>query len=136
MGEGHTPTLDLMIEASLDYFKEKISKSSVPEISPRTHLAPSSGLLFPGRLAVHSGKLLVADSGHHRLLLIDASSGQVEAKIGCGDSGLADGSFQEAKFYFPQGVVFLNKDIAFVADTENHAIRMVRLASIIIYYLK
>ncbi|XP_065346474.1 NHL repeat-containing protein 2 isoform X2 [Cloeon dipterum] len=125
MGEGHTVILDLIIEATLDFFKDKISMKSVPEISPRSHLAPSSGLLFPGRVAVFEEKLLIADSGHHRLLLVNSSTGQVEVKIGCGDSGLKDGSFKEAKFFFPQGIQFLNADVAFVADTENHAIRMI-----------
>jgi hypothetical protein len=135
MGEGHTRTLDLMIEASLDYFKDTISKKSVPDIVPSSHLAPSSGLLFPGRVAVHKRKLLIADSGHHRLLLVDADSGQVETKIGCGDSGLADGPFQEAKFYFPQGIVFLDDETAFVADTENHAIRKVCTVKNTIYMI-
>jgi NHL repeat len=126
MGEGHTPTLDLMIEAALEHFGDQISKSPVPEIAPNSHLGPSSGLLFPGRVAVLSGKLLVADSGHHRVLLVDSDSGQVEAKIGSGDSGLVDGSFEEARFHFPQGIIFLDENTAFVADTENNAIRMVR----------
>jgi hypothetical protein len=126
MGEGHTATLDLMIEAALEHFGDQISKSPVPEIAPNSHLGPSSGLLFPGRVAALGGKLLVADSGHHRILLVDIASGQVEAKIGSGDSGLVDGSFDVARFHFPQGVVFFDEHIAFAADTENNAIRKVR----------
>ncbi|XP_059485949.1 NHL repeat-containing protein 2 [Neocloeon triangulifer] len=127
MGEGHTSTLDLMVEAALDFFKDKISTASVPVISARLHLSPSTGLFFPGRVAVQGRKLLISDSGHHRLLLVDSNSGRVEAKIGSGDSGLTDGNFLEAKFFFPQGVLFADEDIAYVADTENHAIRMVDL---------
>lgn len=125
MGEGHTPILDLMIEAALEHFGDKISKSPVKEIAPNSHLGPTSGLLFPGRVAALNGNLLVADSGHHRVLLVDSVNGQVEAKIGSGESGLVDGSFEEARFHFPQGVVFFDENTAFVADTENNAIRKV-----------
>jgi len=40
--------------------------------------------------------------------------------------GLVDGSFDDARFHFPQGVVFFDESTAFAADTENNAIRKVR----------
>ena len=44
--------------------------------------------------------------------------------IGSSERGYKDGSFQEAMFSSPQGVVICDTRI-FVADTDNHVIRMV-----------
>ena len=44
--------------------------------------------------------------------------------IGCSERGYQDGSFQEAKFSSPQGVILCDNNI-FVADTDNHVIRKV-----------
>lgn len=41
------------------------------------------------------------------------------------ECGFVDGTFSEARFHLPQGVAFVNEKI-YVADTENHAIRLVR----------
>lgn len=68
----------------------------------------------------------MADSGHHRILIVN-SEGIVLSTIGGGENcetGFVDGSYQEARFHSPQGVAFEN-DVIFVADTENHAIRKV-----------
>ena len=42
-----------------------------------------------------------------------------------GRHGFADGSLSEAQFQAPQGLVFLDENTIFVADSENHAIRQV-----------
>lgn len=47
--------------------------------------------------------------------------------IGGKKLGFKDGSLENAEFNNPQGLVFLNKNVLFVADTENHAIRKVDL---------
>ena len=44
--------------------------------------------------------------------------------IGSSERGYKDGSFQEAMFSSPQGVVICDTRI-FVADTDNHLIRLV-----------
>ena len=89
---------------------------------------PKTSLSFPGKICVdNDGKrLVVADSGHHRILIVN-SEGIVLSTIGGGENcetGFVDGSYQEARFHSPQGVTFEN-DVIFVADTENHAIRKV-----------
>lgn len=38
-----------------------------------------------------------------------------------------DGNFVQSKFHYPQGVVFQDKNVLFVADTGNHSIRRVRV---------
>ena len=87
---------------------------------------PLTSLSFPGKISTDKGgeRLVVADTGHHRILVMN-KDGIILNSIGGGEkreAGFVDGSFQEARFHSPQGVTF-EKDIIFVADTENHAIR-------------
>ena len=73
-------------------------------------------------------KLVVADSGHHRLLVIEPSSGEVEKVIGTGQPGFQDGSLANAQFRAPQGIAVVD-ELIYVCDTENHLLRMVDLAA-------
>jgi hypothetical protein len=45
--------------------------------------------------------------------------------IGGDEPGFLDGTFQDARFHSPQGVVFRSPSLLYIADTENHAIREV-----------
>ncbi len=89
--------------------------------------APEAIIAFPTKLAVdaQANRLVVSDSGHHRLLEMDLS-GNVRRVIGTGETGKADGSFTQAQFNHPQGVTLVG-EILYVADTENHMIRRVDL---------
>ena len=85
-------------------------------------------LSFPGKVLADeaSERLFIADSNHNRVVVADFG-GDVSEIIGSGERGLKDGSFGEAQFYDPQGMV-LDGDILYVADTKNHAIRAVNLS--------
>ena len=90
---------------------------------------PMTSLSFPGKISTDKGgeRLVVADTGHHRILVMN-KEGIILNAIGGGEkheAGFVDGSFQESRFHSPQGVAF-DKEIIFVADTENHAIRQAR----------
>lgn len=100
-------------------------------------MLPKTSLSFPGKLCVKKSgdKLAISDTGHHRILIVDTSSGMVETVIGGGSSsqfGLLDGDFKEARFNSPQGLAW-EGHMLFAADTENHAIRMVNIIIIIIF---
>lgn len=86
-------------------------------------------LLFPGKVAADArhGRLVISDTGHNRLVVADLA-GQVHQVIGSGARGFRDGLAAEAAFDHPQGVA-LDGDTAYVADTENHAVRAVDLAA-------
>ena len=86
---------------------------------------PTSLLSFPGKVLADadSGRLFIADSGHHRILVADMD-GRVRLTVGSGDEGLADGTLEGARFCRPQGMA-LDGEVLYVADTENHAIRRV-----------
>jgi WD40 repeat protein len=74
---------------------------------------------------------LVSDSGHHSLAIsLVTAPNQPLQRIGTGERGFTDGSFNQAQFNEPYGTVVLPTDIAdkvgyqvVVADTVNHALR-------------
>ena len=86
-------------------------------------------LRFPGKLLVDEagGRLIVGDTGHHRIVVADLD-GTVRRVIGSGRQGFEDGPAEAASFYQPQGLA-LDGQALYVADTENHALRVVDLAS-------
>jgi hypothetical protein len=87
-------------------------------------------LAYPGKVAVHGDRIAVADSGHHRIIIGRLEERglrmRVERVVGSGRAGFADGD--AAAFRYPQGLVF-GDDVLYVADTGNHAVRAIILAS-------
>ena len=83
-------------------------------------------LRFPGRALSAGGRLFVADSNHHRIVIARWDGG-IEKTIGAGVPALRDGPPHQAAFQQPQGLA-LDGETLYVADTENHAIRSVNLA--------
>ena len=86
-------------------------------------------LRFPGKVAIDGsgGRLAIADSNHHRIVITDVN-GRLLSVIGTGVAGRNDGGFAQASFNHPQGVAFHGEQL-FVADTENHLIRRIDLAT-------
>ncbi|XP_071518884.1 NHL repeat-containing protein 2 [Panulirus ornatus] len=126
VGEGHCERLQLYVKVAIKYFSGSgiLTKSVVPLAPSRHFKATGSVLLFPGKVTVHPGGIIVSDSGHNRILLTD-HDGNVMKIIGSGEQGFRDGSFGSASFSNPQGVVYHHPDAIYVADTGNHAIRKV-----------
>jgi len=96
---------------------------------PGQEPAPLTPLLFPGKLLADEagGRLFVTDTGHHRI--VEAGlDGDVRRIIGCGKPGLGDGAAEEAFFNQPQGLAIADGTL-YVADTENHVLRTVDLAT-------
>ncbi len=90
---------------------------------------PGTPLLFPGKVLADTdgGRLFIADSNHHRIVIADLESYEVLDVIGTGYSGYDEGAFDEATFNKPQGMA-LKDEVLYVADTNNHAIRAIDLA--------
>ena len=82
-------------------------------------------LSFPGKVHADpdTGKVYISDSNHNRIV-VATSEGVVEDIIGSGKKGFSDGVFKKAAFDHPQGLT-LYGDLLYVADTENHSIRVV-----------
>ncbi len=91
--------------------------------------APAGLLSFPGKLDLDQAgqRLALSDSGNNRIVLLGLD-GEIQEVIGAGEYGFTDGDFESAQFKHPQGTCF-DKDATklFVADTENHAIRVIDL---------
>jgi DNA-binding beta-propeller fold protein YncE len=87
-------------------------------------------LAFPGKVAVDGGRIAIADSGRHRVLVgtLDDSGVQmrIDRVLGGETSGYRDGA--EPLFQNPQGLAFAG-DTLYVADAGNHSIRAVTLAT-------
>lgn len=87
-------------------------------------------LQHPLGIAWDNGTLLISDTYNHKLKSIDAQ-GIVSTLAGAATksaAGKTDGALAAARFYEPGGVSLLGRTL-YVADTNNHAIRVVDLDS-------
>jgi DNA-binding beta-propeller fold protein YncE len=81
-------------------------------------------LQHPLGIELYEGKVLIADTYNDKIKLLNPEKRTVETFIGTGKSGQTDG--KNPTFYEPGGISVAG-DILFVADTNNHAIRVVNL---------
>ena len=127
-GEPELGKLTAWVQAALDDGRARGVLAAGPAEFQRPGPGETGPLAFPGKvLALSGGGLAVADSGHHRLLLLDAAGKLVRA-VGSGLEGFSDGPADVASFRSPQGLA--ERDGAlYVADTGNHAVRSVDLLS-------
>jgi thiol-disulfide isomerase/thioredoxin/sugar lactone lactonase YvrE len=125
-GEPELEVLDAFIGKQLDEARQKGILAAAP---PQIHAppsAPASPVRYPGKVSIlPDRRLVISDSGHHRLLLC-SPEGRVELTIGSGFRGLGDGPVAEAAFDDPQGACFYDGAL-YIADTRNHSIRRVDL---------
>jgi thiol-disulfide isomerase/thioredoxin len=133
-GEGHAHGLDILIAELIAEHEAKgtLRRGDAPYFPPPP---PTTRLRFPGKAVVlPDAVMLVSDTGHHSLVLLDADLETEIGRVGSGKRGLADGVGVNAEFSEPQGVCALPDDVAtqvgydlVVADTVNHALRGLRL---------
>ena len=72
-------------------------------------------------LGWHKGVLYVADSYNHKIKTVDPKTRAVKTFLGDGKKGLEDGP--KPRFHEPNGVAGWG-DKLFIADTNNHAVRV------------
>ncbi|TKY61571.1 NHL repeat-containing protein 2 [Spatholobus suberectus] len=135
-GEGHKKDLDDFVEAALLFYGKKnmldntpISLSLEKDNDPRLSTSP---LKFPGKLAIDvlNNRLFISDSNHNRIVVTDLDGNFIVQIGSSGEEGLLDGSFDGATFNRPQGLAYnAKKNILYVADTENHALREIDFAN-------
>lgn len=77
-------------------------------------------LQHPLGVSYYDGKIYVADTYNNKLKVVDAQSGDVATLIGSKDPGNSD---EPAKFDEPGGLFVSGKSL-YIADTNNHAIRV------------
>ncbi|MFN8442645.1 MAG: alkyl hydroperoxide reductase [Caldilineaceae bacterium] len=84
-------------------------------------------LQHPTGLASHASLLYIADSYNHKIKTLDPATGTMKTLLGSGKAGTNDGPFATAELYEPEGVV-LGEGKLYIADTNNHLIRVANIA--------
>ena len=135
-GEGHAAGLESLVAELVAEHEAKgtLHRGNGPYVPAE---ATSGDLRFPGKaVALPEGTFLVADTGHHRLVELEADLTTVRRVIGEGTRGWRDGDSGTARFNEPQGLAVLPAAVAetldydvLVADTVNHRLRGVNLAT-------
>ncbi|MEP6569012.1 MAG: thioredoxin-like domain-containing protein [Acidobacteriota bacterium] len=129
-GEGNYKLIDQVIAKAVAEFRKRGELNETPlRLTLERARVGDLPLAFPGKvLADEEGdRLFIADSNHNRLVVTKLDGSLVET-IGTGAAGAADGAFDKASFFRPQGMA-LDGDSLYVTDTENHLIRRVDLKS-------
>jgi DNA-binding beta-propeller fold protein YncE len=127
-GEGNYEVINNTLAKLTDEFRKRgeLNEQPLQLVLERAKVGDLP-LAFPGKILADPTKdrLFIADSNHNRLVITKLDGSLIET-IGTGDSGAADGAFDTATFYRPQGLA-LSGDLLYVADTANHLIRRVDL---------
>ena len=127
-GEGNYEVIDQAIAKTVDEFRKKGELNEEPlKLTLERAKVGDLPLAFPGKIIADANRdrLFIADSNHNRIVITKLDGTLVET-VGTADAGAADGTFDKATFYRPQGMV-LAGDNLYVADTENHLIRRIDL---------
>ena len=129
-GEGQRELLDNVIGKLIAHHRAKGTLDETPvNFSLEKSRVPSGPLRFPGKVLADAqrGRLFISDSNHNRIV-VAGLDGKLQTTIGSGAIGRDDGDFQTATFDHPQGMA-VDGDRLYVADTENHLLRLVDLKS-------
>jgi len=129
-GEGNYDVIDQVVAKIVEEFRKKgeLNEEPLKLVLERAKVGELP-LAFPGKIFADANqdRLFIADSNHNRIVITKLDGTLVDT-IGTGEAGAADGAFDKATFYRPQGMA-LAGDSLYVADTENHLIRRVDLKS-------
>ncbi len=129
-GEGIFDRMNAVMEKLVSIYQQagKLNRERM-HFALLKEAAPETFLRFPGKIEADpaSRMLFISDSNHNRIVIVNPE-GDVLEVIGSGVQGRRDGTFGEAEFYRPQGLAFDSaQSRLYVADTENHLIRMADL---------
>jgi DNA-binding beta-propeller fold protein YncE len=127
-GEGNAEILDQTIAKTVAEFRKRGELNEEPlKLTLERVKVGDLPLAFPGKILADAktDRLFIADSNHNRIVITKLDGTLLET-IGTGERGSADGAFDKATFYRPQGMA-LDGDSLYVADTENHLIRLINL---------
>lgn len=95
----------------------------------QARLQHAIGIAFAG------DQVYLADTYNHKIKTLDPFTAQVKTLAGTGQAGHRDGPFDQAMFYGPEGLS-ARDGLLYVADTNNHEIRVLDLAEKSVHTLK
>ena len=128
-GEFPIEALDNVLETMIGEFDEQGEMDRKPlNFSRESEKERKRPISFPGKVLASERGLFISDSNHNRIVWTDLD-GEIKATIGSGERGLKDGPASQAAFHDPQGAA-LDWPRLYVADTRNHAIRMIDLETL------
>lgn len=134
----------LAVEDELLYFADSESSAvRVVDLPPRGDVSTIVGtglfdfgdedgagdearLQHPLGIAWRDGLLFVADTYNNKIKTVDVTKKAAKTYLGSGETGLRDG---DAPLFYEPGGVSVADGKLYVADTNNHAIRVVDLAT-------
>lgn len=105
------------------------------EFGDRDGAGDAVRLQHPTGIAWADTQVFVADSYNHKIKRLDPQTRKVVTLIGTGQPGMRDGKLREAMLYEPQGVAVRGRKI-YVADTNNHAVRVADLETLKVHTLE
>lgn len=130
-GEGAYQVLQPVIAGMVNEFDALGLIDRTPlELNLETENRPETLLAFPGKVLadVEDNRLFIADSNHNRIVIVSLDEYEVLSVVGGTDAGNMDGSYAVARFNKPQGLALSDDgNLLYVADTENHTLRVVDL---------
>jgi len=108
------------------YIADSNNRVRVLSAAKVSTLAPAVTFGEVADVAVNSAgtTVYVADRGSSQIKII--SGGKVKVLAGSGTAGLKNGLASSAEFKKPRGVAVDGKGVVYVADTDNHLIRMIK----------
>lgn len=83
-------------------------------------------LQFPKSVFAKNGKVYISDTLNHKIKVFDTVTKTVKTLAGTGRIGSKNGPATQSSFHEPNGI-YLYKDDLYVADTNNHCIRVINL---------
>ncbi|MFI8166730.1 NHL domain-containing thioredoxin family protein [Streptomyces sp. NPDC085931] len=128
-GEGHVHAIERLVAELEEEHAAKgtLRRGDGPYVAPEPE---PTVLRFPGKaVPLPGGTFLVSDTTRHQLVELAADGESVLRRIGAGTRGFADGAAGAAAFNEPQGLAVLDDGSVVVADTVNHALRRLDLAT-------
>ncbi|MEA2000428.1 MAG: thioredoxin-like domain-containing protein [Actinomycetota bacterium] len=130
-GEGVYETVQPVIQALVAEFDDAGLVDRSPfEVTPESDNQANTILSYPGKVATGANRIFVSDTGHNRIIAANRTSGEILAVYGNGNAGFVGGPALSAEFDAPQGLAYDDKaNSLYVADTNNHAIRAIDLAT-------
>jgi DNA-binding beta-propeller fold protein YncE len=126
-GEGVYDLFQPVLASLVNEFEGQLDRTPL-DIKLEKEGLPETALSFPGKVLADAkgGRLFVADTNHHRIIVAGLEDGEVIEIIGSGAQGSADGFLRAATFNQPQGLALSDDGTRlYISDTENHLVRVV-----------